>query len=313
MSRDRLTLGSSIINSVFIKKCIKQRYLLLMVLPGFLIVLIFHYIPIYGIAIAFENYKLNKGILGSEWVGLKYFEMFINGPMTVRLFRNSLLLSLYSLLWSFPAPIILTLLLNEIRHSLYKRLVQTISYIPHFISVVVVVGIVVEFSSVDGIFNQIRGLFGLKSIPLLAYKQYFRTLYIASGVWQSVGWGTIIYLAALSGANTALYDAADIDGANRWHKMINISWPTIKPTTIILFILNMGNILKLDFQKVLLMQNDNIMEVADVINTYVYREGILGARFEYTTAIGLMLNVISFIFVLTANYISRKVSENSLW
>jgi ABC-type polysaccharide transport system, permease component len=297
----------------FLKECIKQKYLLLMILPGFLIVFIFNYIPIYGILIAFKNYNVAKGVWASQWVGMKYFNMFFANPLAFRLFKNTILLGFYSLLWSFPAPIILALLLNENRNTMFKRVVQTISYIPHFISVVVIVGMLSEFTAVDGIFNKIIQVIGFQPFPMMASKELFRTLFIGSGIWQGIGWGTIIYLAAISGVDSTLYDVADIDGANRWQKMLNITWPTIRPTTTILLILNLGGILGADYQKVMLMYNSNVMEVADVIGTYVYREGIQGARFEYTTAIGLFLSVISFVFVYAGNFISRKVSENSLW
>lgn len=284
-----------------------------MVLPGFLVVLIFNYFPMYGILIAFKDYNAAKGVIGSPWVGLKHFEMFFANPKALLLLKNTFLLGLYMLIFTFPAPIILALLLNEIKHSMFKRTVQTISYIPHFISVVVIVGMIAEFSSTDGIFNTILGMFGMEPRPLLAYDRYFRPLYVLSEVWQRMGWGSIIYLAAISGVDPTLYDVASIDGANRWQRMRNITWPTILPTTTILLILNMGTIIGYDFQKILLMYNERIYNVADVISTYVYREGIQFARFDYTTAIGLFLSVISFIFVFVANLISRKVSENSLW
>lgn len=296
-----------------LKELIKQRYLFFMVLPGFLVVLIFNYFPMYGILIAFKDYNAAKGVIGSPWVGLKHFEMFFANPKALLLLKNTFLLGLYMLIFTFPAPIILALLLNEIKHSLFKRTVQTISYIPHFISVVVIVGMIAEFSSTDGIFNTILGMFGMEPRPLLAYDRYFRPLYVLSEVWQRMGWGSIIYLAAISGVDPTLYDVASIDGANRWQRMRNITWPTILPTTTILLILNMGTIIGYDFQKILLMYNERIYNVADVISTYVYREGIQFARFDYTTAIGLFLSVISFIFVFVANLISRKVSENSLW
>jgi putative aldouronate transport system permease protein len=300
-------------NNKFLKQCIKQKYLLLMILPGFLIIFIFNYIPIYGILIAFKDYNVAEGIMASPWVGLKYFKMFLSNPLALRLFKNTLLLGLYSLLWGFPAPIILALLLNEIRNTLFKRVVQTISYIPHFISVVVIVGMLSEFTAVDGIFNKIIMMFGMQPFPMMAQKELFRTLFVGSNLWQGIGWGTIIYLAAISGVDSSLYDVADIDGANRWHKIFYITWPAIRPTTTVLLILNLGGILGADYQKVLLMYNSNIMEVADVIGTYVYREGIQGARFEYTTAIGLFLSIISFAFVYVGNFVSKKVSENSLW
>jgi putative aldouronate transport system permease protein len=307
------TILRSKTNNKFLKQCIKQRYLLLMILPGFLIIFIFNYIPIYGILIAFKDYNVAEGVIGSPWVGLKYFKMFLTNPLSLRLFKNTLLLGFYSLLWGFPAPIILALLLNEIRNTLFKRVVQTISYVPHFISVVVIVGMLSEFTAVDGIFNKIIAMFGTQPFPMMAQKELFRTLFVGSNIWQGIGWGTIIYLAAISGVDSSLYDVADIDGANRWHKMVYITWPAIRPTTTVLLILNLGGILGADYQKVLLMYNSNIMEVADVIGTYVYREGIQGARFEYTTAIGLFLSIISFAFVYAGNFVSKKVSENSLW
>ena len=284
-----------------------------MVLPGFLVILIFHYFPIYGILIAFKDYSVAEGIMGSQWVGLKYFKMFLTSPMAGRLFKNTFLLGLYSLLWGFPAPIILALLLNEIKNDAFKRTVQSISYIPHFISVVVIVGMLFEFAAVDGVFNKIVALFGKEAIPMMAYPQYFRTLYIASNIWQGIGWGTIIYLAALTKVDPTLYDVASIDGANRWQKVVHITWPTIKPTTTILLIFYMGGILGSNYQKILLMYNDRTRIVADVIGTYVYRLGIQGAQFEYTTAIGLFMSVISFVLLYIANLISRNVSETSLW
>lgn len=297
----------------WIKECVKQKYLLLMVLPGFLLVLIFHYIPIYGILIAFKDYNVAEGIWGSPWVGLRHFNEFLSNPLAGRLFLNTVLLGVYSLVFGFPAPIILAFLLNEIKHSMFKRTVQTIVYIPFFISIVVVIGMLSELASVDGALNSLRSLFGFERIPMLAREELFRTLFVGTNIWREVGWGTIIYLAALSGVDPTLYDVASIDGANRWQKMINITWPTILPTTTILLILSLGGILGSDFQMVLLMQNPAIMEVSDVIGTYVYRQGLLGARFEHSAAVGLFLSVISFGLVFTANYVSRRISENSLW
>ena len=297
----------------FLQKLVIQRWLILMALPAFALVLVFHYFPIYGILIAFKDYSVAKGVWASEWAGLKHFRLFLNNPLAGRLFTNTLRIGVSTLIFTFPAPIILALLLNEINSTIYKRFVPSISYIPPLISVVVLVGILNHFSLRDGLFNVVRGWIGLKPALMMASTRYFVPLYVGSAVWQGVGWGTIIYLAALTGVDPTLYDVASIDGANRWHKMRYISLPAIKPTTTILLILSLRGILGSDFEKILLMQNDANRSVADVINTYVYREGIQGARFEYSTAVSLFLSVISFIIVISANYLSRKVSENSLW
>ncbi|MFD0716312.1 ABC transporter permease [Paenibacillus sp. GCM10027626] len=291
----------------------KQRYLYLMVLPGFLTVLVFSYFPMYGIIIAFKDYNASKGIFGSSWVGLKYFNSFIHDPMALRVLKNTLLLGLYSLLWSFPAPIILALLFNELRSRLFKKFVQTVSYFPHFISVVTVAGMIKDFTSRDGFINQIITHFGGDPIMFLLEPGYFRTIFISSGIWQGVGFGCIIYLAALSGIDPTLYDVAEVDGASRWKKAVHITWPSIRPTTVILLIFSLGGILGTDFQKIILLYAPETYSVADVIGSYAYRQGILGARYEYTTAIGLFMSVISFIILYTANWVSRKVSETSLF
>lgn len=297
----------------FLLKSWNQRYLFLMVLPGFLIVLVFSYFPMYGIQIAFKKYSAMQGIWGSDWVGLKYFIMFFNDPTALRVLKNTLLLGIYSLLWAFPAPIILALLFNEIKHSIFKKVVQTISYLPHFISTVIIVGIIRTFTEREGLFNKIVSLFGVDPIVFLSEPSWFRTIFISTNIWQGIGFGTILYLAALSSVDPTLYDVANIDGASRWRKVLNINWPQIKPTTIILLIFSVSGILGTDFQKVLLLYSPDTYEVADVIGTFIYREGIIGARFEYTTAIGLFQSLIAFILLIVTNLISRKVSETSLW
>lgn len=295
------------------RELLRQKYLYLMVLPGFLIVLIFAYFPMYGVLIAFKNYNVAKGIWGSPWVGFKYFEEFFRNPLALRTIKNTVLLGLYGLLWGFPAPIVLALLLNEIRHLRFKKLVQTISYFPHFISTVILVGMLKEFASLDGLFNKITGFFGMEPVQFMSEPEFFRTLFVGSGIWQGLGWGTILYLAALSNADPTLYDVASIDGANRWQKMKHISLPAILPTTMILFIMSVGGILGTDFMKVMLMYNPGVYETADVIGTYVYRVGLDGGRFEYASAVGLMLSIVSFLFVYVTNRFSRKFSETSLW
>lgn len=297
----------------FWKRCVSQKELISMVLPGVILVFIFSYIPMYGILMAFQKYNPAVGIMGSEWVGLKYFKMFFENPFAWRLIKNTLLLGMYYLFWSFPFPIILALLLDQLPSQRFKKVVQTVSYFPYFISMVVIVGILKEFFSVDGVVNEIRVMFGASEIPFMTESEYFRSLYIGSGVWQGIGWGSIIYLAALSNVDPQLHEAALIDGANRWQRVRYISWPAIVPTTTIMLIFAVSGILGNDFQKILLMYNESTYEVADVINTYVYREGIAGGRFEYTTAIGLMMNIVSFVLLFVTNKISRTVSENSLW
>ena len=284
-----------------------------MVLPGFLTVLIFSYFPMYGITIAFKDFNASKGIMGSSWVGFKYFEAFFHDPLAFRVLKNTLLLGLYSLLWSFPAPIILALLLNELRSKRFKKIVQTVSYFPHFISVVIVAGLLKDYLSRDGLFNHITAHFGWDPITFLLEPGYFRTIFISSGIWQGVGFGSIIYLAALSGIDPTLYDVAEVDGAGRWKKILHVTWPCIRPTTVILLIFSMGGILGTDFQKIILLYAPETYNVADVIGSYVYRQGILGARYEYTTAIGLFMSVISFTILYVTNWFSRKVSETSLF
>jgi len=291
----------------------KHRTLMLMVLPGFVVVLLFNYLPMYGILMAFKNYSPRKGIWDSAWAGFKHFEGFFNNPLSGRLLMNTLIMGVYSLLWSFPAPIILALLFNELRHYRFKKLVQTVSYFPYFISVVVLAGMLREFTSREGLFNQIGALFGAQPKMFLLDVRYFRSLFIGSGIWAGVGFGSIIYLAALSGVDPELYDVADIDGAGRFQKVIHISWQAIKPTTIILLIFNLGAILGTDFQKILLLYTPDTYPVADVIGTYVYREGLLGGRYEVSTAIGLFMSIISFIILVLANALSRRLSETSLW
>lgn len=291
----------------------KQRYLYLMVLPGFLVVLVFSYFPMYGITIAFKEYNASKGLIGSPWTGFKYFNSFFHDPMAFRVLKNTLLLGLYSLLWSFPAPIILALLLNELRSKHFKKIVQTVSYFPHFISVVIVVGMLKDFTARDGLFNKIIAHFGGNPIMFLLDPHYFRTIFISSGIWQGIGFGTIIYLAALSGIDPTFYDVAEVDGASRWKKVLHITWPSIRPTTVILLIFSLGGILGSDFQKIILLYTPETYSVADVIGSYVYRQGILGARYEYTTAIGLFMSVISFVILYLSNWVSRKVSETSLF
>lgn len=298
----------------FWKRCVEYRALILMSLPGLAAVFIFSYIPMYGIVIAFQNYNPVDGMFAmNNWVGLKYFKQFLSNPYLFRLIRNTLLLGIYTLLWSFPAPIIFALLMDQLTSAKFKKAVQSISYMPYFISTVVIVGLVKSFCSVDGVINVIREAFGGQAISFMTDPKYFRTIFIASNIWQGLGWGTIVYLAALSTVDPQLHEAATLDGANRWQRIRYVSWPAIVPTTTIMLILESGKIISSDFTKVLLLYNESTYETADIIGTYVYREGILGGKFEYTTAIGLLTSLLSFVMLLIANFLSKKISDNSLW
>lgn len=297
----------------FLKKMITQRQLILLSIPGILLVFIFSYIPIYGITIAFQDYNPAKGFFGSEWVGLQYFEMFFKSPFAFRLLKNTFLLGLYSLLWSFPAPIILALLLDQLPYKKFKKIVQTTSYFPYFISSVVIIGMVRDLFGISGAVNGLRGMFGLEALPFLTSPEWYRTLFIGSGIWQGIGWGTIIYLAALSNVDPQLHEAATMDGANRWQRVRFITWPAIIPTTTIMLIFAVSGILGSDFQKALLLYNEATYSVADVIGTYTYRMGIQGGQYEYTTAIGLMMSVVSCALLVIANKGSQLLGESSLW
>jgi putative aldouronate transport system permease protein len=292
----------------------KEKALWLLVLPGILWYLIFAYAPMFGLVIAFQDFSPFKGFTGSSWVGLTWFQQFFHSQFFGRLIRNTLLLNIYNILFSFPVPIILALLLNEIQHSRYKKTVQTISYLPHFVSTVVVVGMLTNFlSPVGGIVNLMIGKLGGKSINFMIKPEWFRPLYIISGIWQEAGWGSIIYLAALSGIDTQLYEASIVDGANKWKQLWHISIPGILPTIIIMLIMNLGHILSIGYEKIILMYNTSTYETADVINTYVYRRGILSGEYSFGTAVGLFQSAINFVFVIAANRISKRVTEVSLW
>nr|WP_235548829.1 ABC transporter permease subunit [Paenibacillus sp. Soil522] len=292
---------------------IRNRYIYLMLLPVITYYAIFHYGPMYGLLIAFKDYGIADGVWGSPWVGLTHFQHFFENHYFWRLIRNTFMINIYELLFAFPAPIIMALLINEIRVIIFKRVVQTISYLPHFISIVVVVGMIVDFVARDGLINNILGWFGIEPIAFLQEPGWFRPLYISSGIWQGIGWGSIIYLAAMSTIDPALYDAARIDGAGRWKQTLHVTIPGIMPTIVILLILNIGSMLSVGSEKIILMYNPLTYETADVISTYVYRKGILGADFGYSAAVGLFNSVISFILLTLANTISKRVSEHRLW
>lgn len=299
---------------MLMKKAIRDKYLLLMIAPVAVYYIIFHYIPMYGIIIAFKDFAVSKGVLGSEWVGLKWFQEFFNSFFFFRILKNTLLISLYGLLFGFWVPILFALMINELKDGFFKRFAQTVSYLPHFISVVVVVGMMVMFlSPTNGIINLALNQFGIESISFFNDTNWFRTLYIGSDIWQSFGWNSIIYLAAMSGINTQLYEAARCDGATRWQQMLYVTIPGIRATIVILLILSVGNMMNVGFEKILLMYNPSTYEVSDVISTYVYRRGILAGDYSYGAAVGLFNSTVNFILLISVNYISRRVNETSLW
>lgn len=275
---------------------------------------LFQYVPMYGIQIAFKGFIATQGIWGSPWVGFEHFDRFFNSYYFWRLIKNTLGIGLYSLAVGFPIPIILALLMNEIRAERFKKFVQTITYAPHFLSTVVVVGMMMIFLSPRyGIINHFIEMVGGQPINFMTEPSWFKSLYVLSDVWQTMGWSSIIYLAALAGIDNQLHEAARVDGATRLQRIWHINIPGIMPTIIILLILNMGSIMGIGFEKVLLMQNNLNMESSDIIATYVYRMGIQNAEYSFSAAIGLFNSVINFILLVAVNFISKRVSETSLW
>ena len=295
----------------------RAKYLFLLMAPGLVFFVIFRYVPIYGVTMAFKEFVAADGILGSPWVGLKYFNRLFTYPGVGRVFMNTVEISLLRLLFGFPAPIILALMLNELRVGAFKRTVQTISYLPHFLSWVVIAGLVRQvLSPSTGLFGYLYSLIpGVEGVPpvLLSDQQWFITIVIVSDVWQSIGWGTIIYLAAIAGINPELYEVATIDGAGRFRLMWRITIPSIAPVIVILFILRIGNLLEGGFDQIFNLYNPAVYEVADIIDTYVYRIGLEGIQYSFATAVGLTQNVIGCILLLLANRITKSISEETLW
>lgn len=297
-----------------IKKDFKRnKWLILMSIPVVAWYILFHYVPMYGVIIAFKEFSPMRGILGSRWIGLRHFAEFFSSIYAWRVIRNTLLINLYQLLFSFPAPIILALLLNEIRSKHFKKIVQTITYLPHFVSTVVICGMIIDFFAKNGLINDIIAAFGGSRTIFLLEPEWFRTIYIGTGIWQGVGWGSIIYLAALTGIDTELYEAVAIDGAGRWRQFIHITLPGIAPTIVILLIMNIGRMMSEGYEKVILLYNPNTYETADLISSFVYRRGLVDANYSFSAAVGLFNSLVNLVLIVTANHISRKVNETSLW
>lgn len=284
-----------------------------MLAPVLIYYLVFHYLPMYGVVIGFMKYSPAVPFFKNEWRGLYYFKEFFSGIYAFRLIRNTFMINLYGLIFGFPAPILLAIMLNEVRNKPFKKFVQTVSYIPHFISTVVAVGIVLSFVSYDGLINEIIAFMGGEKIQFMTEEKLFYPIYVASGIWQNLGWNSIVYLAAITAIDPSLYEAAYMDGATRWQQIRMITIPGILPTIIIMLILQIGNMMSVGFEKVFLMQNPSIYETADVISTYVYRKGLIELNYSYSAAIGLFNSVVNFVLLVFANFMSRKLSENSLW
>ena len=291
----------------------KHKYKYLLILPIIVYLILFCYKPMYGLVIAFKNYRPTRGIWGSNWVGFMWFETFFKDPYFWRLLRNTFTISALTILFGFPAPILLALLLNEVRSSKFKRTVQTITYMPYFISLVVTCSLLKIYCMENGLFPQIMELFGGQRQNLLANPKYFYPIYILSDIWQGIGWNSIIYLAALSGIDQEQYEAARIDGANRLQQVIHITLPGLMPTITILFILRMGNILNVGYEKILLLYNPSTYEVADVLSTYTYRTGLENQQYSLSTAVGLFNTMVNVVFLLITNYISKKSTESGLF
>lgn len=297
-----------------IKSDFRKNYALyIMVLPVIAYYFLFRYWPMYGIQIAFKKFSPALGIVGSKWIGLKNFDSFFNSVYCWRVIRNTLLISIECLIFDFPMAIIFAILLNELRMEKLKKAIQTVSYLPHFVSLVVVCGMIREFTASDGLINDIIALFGGTRSTLLLNQNAYRPIYIISKIWQEMGWGSIIYLAALTGIDLSLYDAAVVDGAGRFRRVWHVTLPGIAPTIVIMFILAIGNMMNVGYEKTILLYNASIYETADIISTYVYRKGLLEANYGFSAAVGLFNSVINAVLVVAANTISRKVGDSSLW
>lgn len=292
----------------------RDKYLVLMIIPAFMLFAVFSYLPMFGIVMSFQDFVPGRGFLGSRWVGLKWFKYFVSSVYFGRLLRNTVLLSVYSLLFGMPMTILFALLLNELRSRTFKRIVQTVTYLPYFISTVIMVSILQMLLSYPrGVVNSALSALGLAEINFFQEAGWFRTLYIGSGIWQGLGWNSILYLAALTSINPDLYEAAYMDGANRLQQMWHISLPGMMNTIVTMLILSLGGIFSVGYEKVYLMYNPVTMDQADVISTYVYRTGLESMRYSYASAIGLFNSVINFAVLLLANTLSRKITEIGLW
>lgn len=295
------------------KDWIRNKTLYFLMIPVIIFYLLFCYKPMYGALIAFKDYTPALGFTDSPWVGFRNFTRFFDSVYFGRLLRNTVLLSFYNLLFGFPAPIILALMLNEVRCSKFKNLTQTITYLPHFISMIVVAGMITNFCMTTGLINDIIVFFGGTASPLLQNPKFYRTIYVVSSIWQQIGWGSIIYLSALAGVDSQLYEAAAIDGAGKFQQLMHVTLPGISPTIVIMFVMKIGQLMSMGYEKTILLYNPSTYETADIIASYVYRVGLLEQDWSYSTAIGLFNSVINLVLIVMANRISKRLTETSLW
>lgn len=291
----------------------KNKMLYLFLTPVLLYFIIFKYIPIYGALIAFKDFVPAKGVLGSDWVGLKHFIRFFSIPTFKSVLGNTLKISISSIIFGFPMPIILALLMNELKCKKFKRIAQNATYLPHFISLVVICGIIKDFTKDTGIVTYFLSFFGVPKTTLLAAPEYFLPVYIVSEIWQTMGWSSVIYLSALTSIDASLYEAAQIDGAGKFKQLLHVTLPGIAPTVITMLILSVGQVMNVGYEKILLLSNNAILDVSDVISTYVYRVGLINNSFSYSTAVNMFNSVVNLILLFITNKISRTVSETSLW
>lgn len=291
----------------------RNKWVYCMLIPILAYYLIFKYLPMFGTVMAFQNYKPALGILRSKWVGLENLSSFLNSHYAWRTIRNTLLINVYQILFGFPMPILFALLLNELRCKPFKRVAQTVSYMPHFVSLIVVCGLLRIFTGSDGLINIIARIFGQDFGNLLSKAKFFRTIYVASGIWQSVGWSSIIYLATLSSVDPAQYEAASIDGAGRFRRIVHVTMPALVPIITVQLIMRLGHIMSEGYEKVILLYNEGTYETADIISSYVYRYGLEGGKFGRGAAVGLFNSLVNIAVLTSSNWISRKISEESLW
>lgn len=296
-----------------IEQYVKHKYLIIMLIPILIYYAVFHYAPMYGVILAFKEFQPLKGITGSKWIGIENFKTLFTGLDFLPVLRNTLIISFYKLIFGFPAPILLCLLINEVRHNKFKKAVQTVTYLPHFISWVVLAGFLIEMLSPSrGPINILLSYMGIKPIYFIADVDYFRGVIVASGIWREVGWQSVVYLAAVAGIDPELYDVANLDGAGRLRRIWSITLPEILPVIIIMLIFATGNIIHDDFDQIFNLLNAKVLSVGDVISTYTYREGLVNMNFGYATAVGLFKNVISFTLVMITNFIARKYSDYAI-
>ncbi len=298
-----------------LKNIQKNKMLYLFLVPGVIYFIIFKYGPMYGLLIAFKDYNFRDGILGSPWVGFEHFTAMFKADSFYTVFRNTFLISFYKLIFAFPGPIILAIMLNEIRNLYFKRTLQTVVYLPHFLSWVIAAGIFLQILGPVGVVNEVLSSLNMRTYNWFMEERFFRGIVVVSHIWKEVGWGTIIYLGAISGINPELYEAAYVDGAKSWHMMWRITLPTLIPTIVILFILQLGRLLEVGFEQIFVLYNPMVYEVGDVFATYIYRIGLQGMRFSYTAAIGVFESVAGLILVLLSNWMARRVSggEYGIW